>query len=157
MSDQEAALADVQFEFGEALATAIRWRKPGPALIVVADDAAHAAAILPTLRATTAQTDWEWRVATATDLDVPGTTGIRELVEAWCLAAQERDSGLVLAVPDAHLLELDTLSALGSALQLAIADRWPLVAVLTGDETLYGRILDGPSYLERANWNRLDN
>ena len=73
------------------------------------------------------------------------------------LAAQERDSGVVLAVPDAHLLELDTLSGLGSALQRAIADRWPLVAVLTGDETLYGRILDGPSYLERANWNRLDN
>lgn len=157
MSDPEAALAELQFEFGEALATAIHWRKPGPALIVVADDAVRAAAVLPTLEATTAQTDWQWRVATATDLDVPGTRGIRELVEACCLAAQAPDSGVVLAVPDAHLLEIDTLSGLGSALQLAIADRWPLVAVLTGDETLYGRILDGPSYLERANWNRLDN
>ena len=84
MSDQEAAFAEVQFEFGEALATAIRWRKPGPALIVVADDAAHAAAVLPTLEATTAQTDWEWRVATATDLDLPTPRGIREVVDVWC-------------------------------------------------------------------------
>jgi hypothetical protein len=83
--------------------------------------------------------------------------GTRELVGGWCDAARELGSGVVLVAPNAHLLPVELLSGLGSALQRAMSDQWPPVAMLTGDGSLYERILDGPSYLERAEWIRLND
>lgn len=154
MSGHDDAEFEVLYEFDEALASTIHWSRPRPALIVVAEDASESAAVLPTLQTRTTASGWEWR---AVDAEALAEIGTRELVGGWCQAARERDSGVVLAAPDAHLLPLDLLSGLGSALQRAMSDHWPLVAVLTGDQTLYERILDGPSYLERANWIRLND
>lgn len=107
-----------------------------------------------TLRAGLPGVGGEVRFERADGLTADLTATLRPALLALVELAEERDSGFVLTLDEAHLASRRELAALAALLQEGTGERWPIVVVIAG-LPLMRAPEHSVTYLERGAWHEL--
>jgi hypothetical protein len=175
-TDERRAEKRLLKEFGYHLDDIRQTRCPQTAIIILGDSATISAPTRDEIRDRTLERHDHWLILDASQGEnliqavelaeahlSSGWTApddnhefFEQTVRRWCANAAKDEASLVLWITNTHALTLGEICGIGATLQSAIAERWPLLPILSGTQKLRKLISRGPGYLERGVWIDLD-